>query len=178
MESIAKKQKKVREAQRAREIKARNAYLEMVQEERINKRRRDKEDLQRSPKQYKENNRKLSLQMKRDEENMLQQASEYLSIRHSLKKVEDKILNGLVRSLNNKQQASLKFKTRYSQSFSRVDDNRSSQQEQDLKNNSKLLEDIADRFKKATENLRSMSNQRKEDLNEQLKLAKEQMEKN
>ncbi len=77
MESIASKQKKVREAQRAREIKARNAYLEMVQEERINKRRRDKEDLQRSPKQYKENVRKLSLQMKRDEENMLLQASEF-----------------------------------------------------------------------------------------------------
>ena len=71
MESIASKQKKVRDAKRVMEVKARNAYLEMVKEERQIKNRRDKEAFQRSQKQYKQNVRKLSLQIKRDEENML-----------------------------------------------------------------------------------------------------------
>jgi hypothetical protein len=127
MESIASKQKKVRDAKRVMEVKARNAYLEMVKEERQIKNRRDKEAFQRSPKQYKENVRKLSLQIKRDEENMLQQNSEYESLRHGLRQVEDKILSGLTRSVNSRQQVSYKFKTRFSQSFSRVDENRTSQ---------------------------------------------------
>lgn len=127
MESIASKQQKVREAKRVMEVKARNAYLEMVKEERQIKNRRDKEAFQRSPKQYKENVRKLSLQIKRDEENMLQQASEYESLRHGLRQVEDKILSGLTRSVNSRQQVSYKFKTRFSQSFSRVDEKRTSQ---------------------------------------------------
>jgi hypothetical protein len=127
MESIASKQQKVREAKRVMEVKARNAYLEMVKEERQIKNRRDKEAFQRSPKQYKENVRKLSLQIKRDEENMLQQNSEYESLRHGLRQVEDKILSGLTRSVNSRQQVSYKFKTRFSQSFSRVDENRTSQ---------------------------------------------------
>jgi len=41
--------------------------------------------------------------MKRDEDNMLLQANEYQSLKHGLKKVEDKILSGLARSINNKQ---------------------------------------------------------------------------
>lgn len=74
-------------------------------------------------------------------------------------------MGGYTRSVSNKVQASLKFKSMCSQSFSRVEENRNSQQQEDLERNFKRLESIAGRFKKANERLKSMSMQRRENQN-------------
>lgn len=157
MALIAEKNGKVRETHRMMDVKARNAYLQMIKEERNLRRRKELEAFEQSPKQYRENARKLSLQIKREEATLLNQTQEYESLRQELRQVEEKVLGGYARSVSHKLQASLKFKSMCSQSFSRVDEHKSTQQQEDLERNSKRLESIAGRFKKANERLKNMS---------------------
>ena len=63
---------------------------------------------------------------------LLHQTQEYESLRQELRQVEDKVMGGYTRSVSNKVQASLKFKSMCSQSFSRVDENRNSLQHEEL----------------------------------------------